>query len=247
MEPGAGARPRVQVVTYRSELPEASRYSLGWNWMMLTGAEWDLNSVMVLPRFRSHNWGHERRGHTWATWHRHGGRMETVSNSQESLLQFLSVKTETETRRTQSTCFDSQMFRALPSQINVSLFSEWTSAQWTLSPEFVSRVCLQSLSPGESPLRGERWSAWVWKQQQGVVGQFVPWWCSRHWLKPTTSHRDWRPDFWRPQCDPETQTQLYHSQTIKGFYSEILIGCDFFHATKKKLKLRLVETELTMF
>lgn len=49
----SGARPAA---TYLSELPEASRYSLGWNWTMLTAAVWDLNSVMVFPWARSHSW-----------------------------------------------------------------------------------------------------------------------------------------------------------------------------------------------
>lgn len=34
---------------YLSELPEASRYSLGWNWTTLTAAVWEVNSVMVFP------------------------------------------------------------------------------------------------------------------------------------------------------------------------------------------------------
>lgn len=40
---------------YLSELPEASRYSLGWNWTTLTPAVWEVNSVMVFPWIRSHS------------------------------------------------------------------------------------------------------------------------------------------------------------------------------------------------
>lgn len=49
----------VVVVMYLSELPDASRYSLGWNWTMLTAAVWDLNSVIVFPWVRSHSWDRE--------------------------------------------------------------------------------------------------------------------------------------------------------------------------------------------
>lgn len=42
-------------IPYLSELPDASRYSLGWNWMMLMAPVCAVNSVIIFPAVRSHS------------------------------------------------------------------------------------------------------------------------------------------------------------------------------------------------
>lgn len=50
-----------------SELPEARRYSLGWNSTTLTGPVWPGNSDIILPAVRSQSWGRVgwRSGPAW--------------------------------------------------------------------------------------------------------------------------------------------------------------------------------------